>query len=153
MARSTVLARPERESLVPIRDDGDDDDRDPRERRHLLDATEELPSVHVREQEVQGDQGQWLLHGERQRLLGGDGVEHGEALRLGIRIQQCRGVTCIHRVTLFDVPRLLKRFGPRVCAVRQCRKWTGNVPPLPDDALSGHNGRLPYVAFRNLTLA
>ena len=63
--------------------------------RHLLEAAEELPAVHVGQHDVQRDQRQRLLHGERQRGLGGGGVQHLEALRLELHADQFGGLEVV----------------------------------------------------------
>ena len=85
----------EREALVAIRHDRDDHDRDAPQRRHLLEAAEELPAVHVGQHDVQGDQRQRLLHREHQRGLGGGGVQHREALRLELHADQVGGLEVV----------------------------------------------------------
>ena len=63
--------------------------------RHLLEAAEELPAVHVGQHDVEGDQRQRLLHREDQRRLGGGGVQHLEALRLELHADQLRGLEVV----------------------------------------------------------
>ena len=85
----------EREPSVAIRDDRNDHDRDPRELRRFLEATEELPAVHVGEHDVERDQRQRLLRRKDQRCLRGGGVQHLEALRFELHADELRGLRVV----------------------------------------------------------
>lgn len=85
----------ERETLVLIRHDRNDDDRNVRECRRLLDATEELPAVHVGQQDIQRDQRQRLQHREMQCRLGRRGVQDLEALCFKLHADKLRGLDVV----------------------------------------------------------
>ena len=81
-----------------------------REVGHLLDAAEELPAVHVGQHDVERDERQRLLHRERERGLGGGGVQHREALGLELHADQLGGL-----VVVFDDQRGARAREPPRC--------------------------------------
>ena len=78
----------EREALVAIGDDRDDHDRDAPDVGNLFQAVEKLPAVHVGKHDVQRDQREPLLYRDRQRRLGGSGMQDGEAFGLELDTDQ-----------------------------------------------------------------
>src|SRR4051812_22683930 len=80
-----------RESLVAIRDYGDDDDRHLFERRHVLETAEQLPTIHLREHDVERYQRQLILLRQHQRGFGRHGVNDLEAFRLEVYANELGG--------------------------------------------------------------